>query len=190
MAVKLLKHFGIIPDKLLWARSKIWSPVKWQSSNGIWPFNLFERRPRTLRFGRLIPIHIGMLPMKSLRPRSKAINTVQFCRDGGISPERLLLRKCSERKRCKDPMELGIAPVRLLLPNFMTSNSGQCIQQPGIFPDNRFSPRWRICNLFGVPSGWHKRWEMFPEKELLERSSSVTLEEIRGNEPLNILEPR
>lgn len=76
-----------------------------------------------------------------------------------------------------------MSPVNLLLSKLIATKMFHCIQQSGVSLDKRLSARLRICNCFDSFILQHKISEMDAERELLERSNSVTPEEIQSNGP-------
>ena len=190
MALKFLTHLGMLPDRLLWERSKIWSEVKAQSWSGMWPWKLFARKLRIIKLENLCPIQEGMCPTNSFSATSIVTNFSQFFNENGSFPENLLLYRCKDLRRVKDPMDVGMLPVKLLFPKFRATKLFHFIQQLGIFPDKRFLSRLRSFICLGSFILKHRKWEIDLENEFLERSSTFTLEDIKGNDPLKWFELR
>ena len=98
MTLKFLTHLGILPDNLLFERSKIWSEVRAQSSPNMWPWKLFERRLGIIKLEHLCPIHEGILPANSFSPTSRITNSSKIFKDGNFL-ENLLLYKCKNSRK-------------------------------------------------------------------------------------------
>ena len=92
-AVRLLRHFGILPEIWFKARSKSWRFLRWHRCEGMLPNKWLDRRKKIIKFGWLLPNHIGICPDKLLCPRLINFNFVQFFNDEGISTLKLLLLK-------------------------------------------------------------------------------------------------
>ena len=152
MALKLLTHLGMLPNSFLCERFKIWSEVREQSSFGMNPWKLFERRLRITKLESLCPIHEGMLPTNSFSAISMVTNFVQFFKEDGSFLENLLLCRCKYERRIKDSMDVGILPMKLLFPKFKAFKFFHIIQQLLISPDKRFFPRLRYYKFERLPS--------------------------------------
>ena len=79
-----------------------------------------------------------MLPENSFLATSIVTNFSQFLKDDGKFLENLLLYKCKDLRRVKDPMDAGMLSVKLLFPKFKAFNLSHFIQQLGIFSHKLF----------------------------------------------------
>jgi len=161
MAVKLLKHCGIVPDMLFTERSKICKYFNQHRFNGMLPPNLLERRIRIFNSGKPSPIQAGTDPKNLLFLKSTNFNKLQFFRGKGNSPKKLLLRKFKVCSWDKEPKKLGISPVKLLPAKFRLSSLRKCIKQLGRCLDKRLSERSR---KFKIPPLIFQTDEAVPEK--------------------------
>ncbi|KAJ0606880.1 hypothetical protein HanHA89_Chr03g0090111 [Helianthus annuus] len=149
MTLKLLKQFGILPERLLSARSSIWIESSLQISSGISPLSLFERRLRSFKTVASPPIGVGMLPTKLFSERSMICKLFEFIRFTGTSPESLLLCTFNDSKEDKFAKDVGNSPVRLLFCKFKIFNSSQFDQQSGRTPEILVFPRCMYIICFG-----------------------------------------
>lgn len=94
IAVILSRHFGKTPDMLFSEKSSIWRAGRLQKLVGMLPYSSFDRSRKTVREGRLCPDHSGIFPEIQFSPMSRSTSSLWFWKDGS-SPEKLLLRKCS-----------------------------------------------------------------------------------------------
>ena len=140
-AVRLLRHFGILPKIWFKARSKSWRFLRWHRCEGMLPNKWLDRRKKITKFGWLLPNHIGICPNKLSCPRFINFNLVQFFKDEGISPLKLLLLKSIVSILSSKPIDLGIFPKKWLFSNLRIFNPSRCIQQSRSSPDNQLLER-------------------------------------------------
>ena len=165
MEVRLLRHFGMIPEILFRDRSKIRIFDRWQRFGSMLPLNPLDCRERIFRDGMLSPIQPGISPRNLFELRSKNTRELQFLKDKGNSPTKLLLCKFNVWRLSIDPMELGISPEKLLLAKFRTTRPKKFIKQSGIDPVNRLFERSRTHK---IPIPTPHRKEAGPENLLWE----------------------
>ena len=104
MAVKLLKHCGIVPDMFFTERSKIRKYFNQHRFNDMLPPNLLERRIRIVNSGKPSPIQAGTDPENLLFPKSTNFNKLQFFRGKGkFSRETIIaqIQRVQLRQRAK-----------------------------------------------------------------------------------------
>ncbi|KAJ0434000.1 hypothetical protein HanRHA438_Chr17g0817371 [Helianthus annuus] len=147
MTLKLLKQVGILPERLLSARSSIWIESSLHISSGISPVSLFERRLRCFKIVASPPADIGMPPTKLFAERSRICKLFKFIRFIGSSPESLLLCMFNDSNEDKFAKDLGNSPVRLLFGKYKIFKNSQFVQQSGRTPERLVFPRciYIIC---------------------------------------------
>jgi len=91
---------NLIKQLLYKERSNTWRSDRLHILEGMFPWNLFARRRKTINWWRWWPIHIGNVPWRLLSPTSSNCKFWQRIKDG-ISPEKLLLFKCRTAKDWK-----------------------------------------------------------------------------------------
>ena len=127
-AVRLLMHFGILPEIWFKARSKSWRCVRWHRYEGMLPEKWFDRRKSTTKSRWLLPNHISICPDKLLSQRLTNFYFVQFFNEEGSSPVKLLLPKSSISIPSKEPIEFGIFPWKRLFAKLRILSPSKCIQ--------------------------------------------------------------
>ena len=146
MAMKLLRHRGMVPEIQSWERSKIWRDASSHYCNGMLPTNRFDGRQSTIKSNRLVPIHAGILSKSLFSPKSNSSNEEQFINDIGSSPKKLLFWKCNVRWLFSEQIlakDLGILPERLLFAKLRTLSVTIFAQHLGSSPDNKLFERSR-----------------------------------------------
>uniref|UniRef100_A0A2C9V5V0 Uncharacterized protein n=1 Tax=Manihot esculenta TaxID=3983 RepID=A0A2C9V5V0_MANES len=78
MALRLPKLSGMEPFNWFSARSKICKELKFETTKGSSPENLFDLRLSILRRGKASPNQPGKFPVNMLFPKSKVSNFDKF----------------------------------------------------------------------------------------------------------------
>ena len=89
-ALKSTKDGGIVPDKVLFARSRKRRAGSFVISTGMRPEKELDLNPRITKRGNSLLIQSGNFPLKLLWDRSRTVRFLQIRRNKGNSPERLL----------------------------------------------------------------------------------------------------